>query len=260
MVRTIALALAFAAGLTAAAGAQTLQVGAYPANPPWEQKQPDGSMEGLEVDLVREIARRMDRGIQIQDLGFQALFAAVSSGRVDMAISTISITDDRLENQSFTQPYYDTDLALVTSEGSSVTGLADLEGKPVGALSTSTGETWIKANAERYGFGGYKGYDTFQNLLLDIANGRVAGGVSDIGGLQYAMQRMPAIQMVETIPTGEKFAIMMAKGSPLLEQVNDAISAIKEDGTMAKLHEQYLGVALAPGSSTVTVMPVPTAQ
>ena len=181
MLKTVLFAIALAAGLAAPVAAQTLQVGAYPANPPWEQKLPDGSMEGLEVDLVREIARRMGREVEIQDYGFQALFSAVSSGRVDMVISTISITNDRLQNQSFTQPYYDTDLALVTTEGAGVGGLGDLKGKPVGALASSTGETWIRENQGTYGFGEYKGYDTFQNLLLDVANGRLAGGVSDIG-------------------------------------------------------------------------------
>lgn len=240
--------------------AETLTVGAYPANPPWEAKTVEGTMEGFEVDLVKEIARRMGYEIDISDLGFQALFAATSSGRIDLAISTVSITPERLQSQSFTQPYYDSDLALAAPAVSSIASVEELKGKTVGALSTSTGETWIRENTEKYGFGEYKGYNTFQDLLLDIQAGRVEGGVSDLGGLQFAMQRMGGLKVVDTIRTGEQFAIMMAKDSPLLGKVNDAISAIKEDGTMAKIHETWLGVAPAPDSSTVTVKPIPTAN
>src|SRR5687768_5494941 len=162
------------------AAAETLTVGAYPANPPWENKKEDGSFEGFEVDLVNEIGKRIGADIEIQDLGFQALFAATSSGRIDMAISSITITDERLQNQSFTQGYYDSDLALATAKESDVNGLADLKGKPVGVLSTSTGDAWAQANAEKYGFTEVKGYNAQQDLLLDTQAGRVGGAISDI--------------------------------------------------------------------------------
>ena len=80
----------------APASAETLEVGAYPANPPWENKKEDGSFEGFEVDLVNEIGKRIGAEMHIQDLGFQALFAATSSGRIDLAISSITITNERL--------------------------------------------------------------------------------------------------------------------------------------------------------------------
>jgi polar amino acid transport system substrate-binding protein len=245
-----------AVGLAAPVVAQTLEVGAYPSNPPWEFKNEQSEFNGFEVDLVREIAKRMGREVNIQDLGFQALFAATSSGRIDMAISTITITDERLANQSFTQPYYDSDLGLVTSQ-EDVNTLADLVGKPVGALASSTGETWIAANTEEYGFGEYRSYTTQQNLLLDVANGRVAAAMGDILGFEFAAAQMPQIRVAARIPTGEQFAIMMPKGSPLLNEVNDAISAIKEDGTMAKIYLQWLEAEPVEGTSSVTVMPIP---
>jgi polar amino acid transport system substrate-binding protein len=92
-----AFAFAAATALAGLAGApayaDTLQVGAYPQNPPWEVKKEDGSFEGFEVDLVNEIGKRIGAEMNIQDYDFQALFAATSSGRIDLAISTITITD-----------------------------------------------------------------------------------------------------------------------------------------------------------------------
>lgn len=254
----VAAAVAFGAG--APVSAETLVVGAYPANPPWENKKEDGSFEGFEVDLVNEIAKRIGADVDMQDLGFQALFAATSSGRIDLAISSITITNDRLQNQAFTQGYYDSDLALVSNKDSGVASLADMKGKPIGAISTSTGEKWIQENTGKYGFGEYKGYNTQQDLLLDTQNGRVAGSVGDIAGFQFAFQKMPAMHVVERIGTGDRFAIMMAKGSPLLEKVNAAITEIKKDGTMAALHKKWLGAEADPNTATVMVLDIPQAQ
>jgi polar amino acid transport system substrate-binding protein len=255
---------AFAAGLALgfgpASAQETLQVGAYPANPPWENKKEDGTFEGFEVDVVNEIGKRIGVTMEIQDLDFPALFAATSSGRIDMAISSITITNERLGSQSFTQPYYDADLGLAAKKDSGVNGLADLAGKPVGALSTSTGETWIQENTAQHGFGEYSGYNNQQNLLLDLQNGRIAGAVSDVTGLQFSFQQMTDLHVVERIRSGEQYAIMLQKDSPHLQRVNDAITAMKEDGTLAALHEKWLGTAPDEGTSTVTVMDIPTAQ
>jgi len=258
---TAALAAGVALGFSGAASAQdTLQVGAYPANPPWENKKEDGSFEGFEVDLVNEIGKRIGATMEIQDFDFPALFAATSSGRIDMAISSITITNERLESQSFTQGYYDADLGLAAKKDSGVNGLADLAGKPVGALSTSTGETWIQENTEEHGLGEYSGYNNQQNLLLDLQNGRIAGAVSDITGLQFSFQQMTDLHVVERIRSGDRYGIMMQKDSPWLQRVNDAITSMKEDGTLAALHEKWLGTPPDEGTSTVTVMDIPTAQ
>lgn len=258
MKKTIRAAVA-ASLLAGAASAETLVVGAYPSNPPWEFKNEQSQFEGFEVDLINGIAERLGMEIEISDLGFQALFAATSSGRIDAAISTITITDERLENQSFTQGYYDADLSLVTLEGGAA-NLAEMQGQPVGAIASSTGEAWITENSETYGFGDFRSYADQQGLLLDVRAGRIAGAIGDITGFQFAAQQMPDLVIAERIPTGDRYGIMMPKGSELLVPVNDAISAMKQDGTLAAIHEKWLGEAPAEGTSTVTVMDIPTSE
>jgi len=260
MKRRILTALATVAVLAGApALAETLTVGAYPSNPPWEFKNEQSEFEGFEVDLVKEIAERLGVELEIQDMGFQALFAATSSGRIDLAISTITITNDRLQNQAFTQGYYDSDLGLVTgTEG--VDTLEDLAGQPVGALAASTGEKWIGENGEKFGFGEYKSYTTQQSLLLDVANGRVAAGIGDILGFEFAAQQMPQLRVAQRIVTGETFGMMLPKNSPWLERVNGAITEIKEDGTMAEIYRKWLEAEPSEGTSTLTVLPIPQAE
>jgi polar amino acid transport system substrate-binding protein len=260
MTRTILAAMAaLATTLGSAALAETLQVGAYPSNPPWEFKNEQSEFEGFEVDVIREVAARNGWEIEFQDLGFQALFAATSSGRIDAAISSITITPDRLQNQAFTQPYYDAALVMVTgSDGPDL--LAELEDATMGGLASSTGETWIRQNMEDYGFGDYKSYPAQQNLLLDIVNGRVTAGVSDYLGVAFAAEQMEGLKIAERIRTGEQYAIMMPKGSDKLDAINAAISEMKQDGTMAALYSEWIGGTPAEGASTVTVMDIPRAE
>lgn len=257
--RSTGLGLVLGLGLAAAAAAEILQVGAYAANPPWEMKTPDGSFEGFEVDLVREIAERIGAEVELQDMGFQALFAATTSGRIDMAISSITITDERLENQSFTQGYYDADLALATNRDSEVTALEDLEGKTVAVLSSSTGEMWAQEHEEEYGFAEIRGYNNQQDMVLDTQLGRADGAISDITGFEFMFQNMPQMHVVERIPSGDMYGIMMAKNHPQLKAVNGAITEMKEDGTLAELYAKWFGDESEPGPATTTPMEIPTA-
>lgn len=254
----ILAACAIAAGLMAGgATAETLTVGAYPTNPPWEFKNEQSEFEGFEVDMVTEIAERLGMELEFADMGFQAIFAAISSGRIDMAISTITITDDRLANQAFTQGYYDADLSLVSTEDGA-DSLEAMRGQPVGVLASSVAEGWVKANMDTYGFGDLRTYTDQQGLLLDVRAGRLAGAVGDVTGFIFATKDMPGMTISEVIPTGDRYGMMLPKGSDLLEPVNDAISEMKRDGTMAAIYEQWLGEEPAEGSSTVTVRDIPT--
>lgn len=244
----------------AGAAAETFVVGAYPTNPPWEFKNESSQFEGFEVDLVNEIGERLGVDVDFQDLGFQAIFSAISSGRIDMAISTITITDERLKNQAFTQGYYDSDLALISLKADGVKELEGMRDQVVGVLSSSVAEKWVQENQDEVGFGSVKGYTDQQNLLLDVRSGRLAGAIGDLAGYQFAFQQMPDLNIVQTIATGDRFGIMMPKNSPHLERVNQAITQIKEDGTLAEIHTKWLGVAPDPATSTVQVLPLPQAE
>ena len=115
-------------------------------------------------------------------------------------------------------------------------------------------------NTEKYGFGELKTYNTQQDLLLDTQAGRVAGLISDIAGLQFSFVQMPQMHIVERIKMNDKYGIMMQKDSPNLQRVNDAITSIKQDGTLAALHKKWLGADADPNTSTVMVLDIPKAQ
>jgi polar amino acid transport system substrate-binding protein len=249
-------ALAISAVQGVAAG--VLKVGSYPANPPWEFKDASGAFQGFEVDIVNEIAKRMGMTTDIQGYDFKALFVATASHRVDIVISSLTITNDRLQSQSFTQPIVTGALGIATKDGAGVKALADLKGKTVGSIATSFGEKWLKDHQAELGFTDYKSYDTVSNMLTDLTAGRVDAVANDVVGLRYAMTQMKGLVVPIEIPTGEKFAFMLPKGSDLLDKINSTLSDIKTDGTMATIYKKWFGVDPAAGSVTLTAMPVPT--
>lgn len=237
---------------------EVLRVGSYPANPPWENLTENGDFVGLEVDIVNEVAGRIGRTTEIEGYDFRALFVATASNRVDIVISSLTITDERLESQSFTQPYVEGALGIGVRSGSEIDSLEDLRGMRIGTIATSFPEAWVNERAEELGFASNNSYDTTANMLTDLLAGRVDAVVNDVVGLRYAFGQMSGLEVTHEIVTGERFAMMMPKDSPLLQDVNDAISAMKEDGTMAALYERWLGAAPAEGSLTVTPLPIPT--
>lgn len=254
-----------AVGLLIATGARaradgTLQVGSYPSNPPFEFKNESGQFQGFEIDIVDAIAGKLGKSVEITDLGFQALFAATASHRIDLAISSITITPERLQNQDFTQPYLDTNLALIAGPASRLKGVEDLKRAVVGAIASSTGDAWIKANGAQYGIADSKSYDTATAMFLDTQNGRVDGSVNDLAGSLYAFRTMRGMRVVASISGINQIGIMLPKKSPMTAPVNDAITALKQDGSIARLYAKWFGVEPPPESSTIKVEKLPHAE
>ncbi len=104
-----------------------------------------------------------------------------------------------------------------------------------------------------------KGYKAQQDLLLDLAAGRVDAVVSDIPGMQFAFKTMKGLAVKDRIKTGEEYGLDDGQGRvPSSQQLNDAPHrAMKGDGTLAKIHEKWFRRRRRAGSSTVTVLPIP---
>lgn len=93
MKRLLAVAVGSALSFGAMAQAEDLTVGANVGNVPWEFQDDTGAIVGFEVDLATEVAKRLGREIKIENIPFNGLFSAVQSGRIDMAMSSITITE-----------------------------------------------------------------------------------------------------------------------------------------------------------------------
>ena len=129
---TATAVLAFSAAFSAPAAAADWTVGANIGNVPWEFQDATGKFVGFEIDLVNEVAKRLGKSVEIENIPFNGLFPAVQSGRIQIAVSSITITAKRLESLAFAQPYYDSDQSLSVLKTSKINALADLGGATVG--------------------------------------------------------------------------------------------------------------------------------
>ncbi len=237
--------------------ADDLVVGANIGNVPWEFQDASGKFVGFEIDLVKEVGKRLDRPVEVVNIPFNGLFPAVQSGRIDIALSSITITDKRLRSVSFAQPYYDSAQSLTVLSRSPAEGLGDMDGKVIGVDTGSTGDMWTTANQETYGFADIRRFEGLAPAMLDLQSGRIDGYISDIPSLEYFIRDKPYFKVVERIPTGERYSMMFARNDPLATEVDRVITALKEEGFVARLHERWFGSAPAAESSTVTVAAQP---
>ncbi|TLP55959.1 transporter substrate-binding domain-containing protein [Parasedimentitalea maritima] len=255
-VKILIAALATTGALTTAAQADTWQVGANIGNVPWEFQDETGAFVGFEIDLVNEVASRLGNDVEIVNIPFNGLFSAVQSGRADLAISSITITEKRLESVSFAQPYYDSDQSLTVVEGGPAS-VADLKGKVVGVDTGSTGDMWATEQSDTAGFTEIRRYEGLAPAMLDLGAGRIQGYISDIPALLYYVKDKPNLKVVARIETGERYSMMFDKNAELAGQVNEVLTALKNEGVIAGLHEKWFGATPEDTTSTVAVMDMP---
>lgn len=248
------------AGFSTSAHAADLAVGANIGNVPWEFQDASGKTVGFEIDLITEVAKRLGKSVEFVNIPFNGLFSAVQSGRINMAISSITITEKRLESVTFAQPYYDSDQSLTVTAASGIKGLADMGGKVVGVDTGSTGDMWATENTGKYKLGEIRKFEGLSPAMLDLVAGRIDGYISDIPALLYYVKDKPELSVVERIPTGEKYSVMFNKGDALATEVNDVITTLKKEGFIAKLHENWFGAKAEDTTSTVAVMDMPAAK
>jgi polar amino acid transport system substrate-binding protein len=235
------------------AAAAELKVGANIGNVPWEFQDANGSDVGFEIDLVNEIGKRLGLTVSIVNIPFAGLFAAVESGQIDAAISSITITKLRLLSVGFAQPYYDSDQALAVTADNGVKGLKDLAGKTVGVDTGSTGDIWASQHQAGLKIAAIQRYEGLSPAMLDLAAGRIDGYISDIPAVQYYIKDKPAYRVVERIPTGEQYSIMFAKNAALADKVDAVITQLKKESYVAGLYEKWFGVK--PEAMTTSVKP-----
>ena len=116
----------------------TLTVGSDIPYPPFEQGKP-GEYTGFDIELMEAIGEKIGRAPEFQDTSFETIFRDVGQGKFEAVISAATITEEREKEVAFSDPYYLSEQAILVKEGSEIKGLAELEGKVVGAQQGTTG-------------------------------------------------------------------------------------------------------------------------
>ncbi|HEV3402036.1 MAG TPA: transporter substrate-binding domain-containing protein, partial [Acidimicrobiales bacterium] len=121
--------------------------------PPFEFEE-GGRTVGIDLDLMTAIAQDLGLQMAVQDTDFDGIFAALAANQCDVIASSVSITDERKQNNEFTQGYYEIQQSLLVrkADAERYKALEALNGRTVGVQSETTGEEYAQAQAPRAGF------------------------------------------------------------------------------------------------------------
>ncbi len=247
IVTAIALCSAAISGMAQAQ--ESIRFGMEATYPPFEFINEKNELTGFDVELANAICAELDATCEFNNQPFDSLIPGLKFRRFDAVISGMDITPKRMKQVSFTQPYYENSAIFVAASKSALTGQKDLKGKTVGVQNGSTHQAYLIDKLEAQGVK-TRPYDSYQNALLDMTNGRVDAVFADTAVARewLAQQSEGQYETVgEEVKDANYFGIGMGiaarKGDPLVEKLNAALTQVKESGVYQQLHTKYFNSA-----------------
>jgi ABC-type amino acid transport substrate-binding protein len=216
-----------------------LRVGSDIPYPPFEfGRAPD--YEGFDVDIVNEIAQRVDLEARFVKTPFDPIFRNLAQGRFDMVASAATITPERERTVDFSEPYFPADQSLMVKRGSDVRTVEDLAGQTIGAQLGTTGADYAKDETDAETV---RTYDLIDDAFKALQAGQIEAVINDFPVSKYAERSKRDLVVVETIETDENYGLAFAQDSTALrDRVNEALAEMKQDGTYTRIYRKWFEV------------------
>lgn len=248
MIRTsitrLCLAAGFAALTAGAASAQTLEAVTDPSFVPFEMMdQETGEMVGFDMDILAEIAKRAGFDYNLRTMDFNGIIPAIQTGNANVAIAGITITDEREQIVDFTDPYYDSGLRILVPQDSDVDELQDLQGKKIGTKIGSTSYDYLQEQlGENADITPYPGSS---DMYMALMSGAVDAVFYDAPNVGYFAKTKGGDRVKTAGPLyeGQQYGIAFNEGSEWVDDANQALAAMREDGTYAEIYKKWFGEA-----------------
>ena len=234
------LAMALALPATYAAQDKELVVATDTAFVPFEFKQ-DGKYTGFDIELWDAIAKEAGLKYSLRPMDFNGIIPGLQTRNIDAALAGITIRDDRKKVIDFSDPYYESGLAiLVNKDNTGIKSAKDLEGKNVAVKIGTATVDYLKANVPNAKL---KLFPNIDNAFLELATGRVDAVVHDTPNLQYFAKTggQGKVKVVGSLKSGDFYGIGFPKDSELVPVVNKALKAIQANGTYDALYSKWFG-------------------
>jgi polar amino acid transport system substrate-binding protein len=219
----------------------TLTVGSDIPFPPFEFRE-GGELTGFDVDLVEEMASRLDLEVEWVDTAFDTIFTQLAAGRFDMVASATTITEERQQQVEFTEPYYAAQQAMTvnpqqTPDLQTTDDLSD--GDTVAVQRGTTGETWARENLEDQGVQ-VRSFPEAPDTYTSLEGGNVTAVIFDEPSAVSEAAERENLEVVQTIDTGERYGFPVdPRNEELLTALNRVLGEIKEDGTYEEIYDRY---------------------
>lgn len=234
------IAVAMFGASIAHAQSKELVVGTDTSFMPFEFKQGDKYV-GFDLDLWAEIAKDQGWKYKIQPMDFAGLIPALQTQNIDVALSGMTIKEERKKAIDFSNPYYDSGLAAMVQIGdTSIKSIDDLNGKVIGAKTGTATIDWIKAHLKPKEI---RQFPNIDEAYLALEAGRVDAAMHDTPNVLYFVNTVGKgkVKVAGAPVSGDKYGIGFPKGSPLVPKVNEELTRIKADGRYTRLYKKWFG-------------------
>ena len=238
LVLSLSLVLAFSSATAAfAAIPQNIRIGTDPTYAPFESKNSQGELVGFDIDLAKELCKRINTQCTFVENPLDALIPSLKAKKIDAIMSSLSITEKRQQEIAFTDKLYAADSRLVVAKNSDIQPTVEsLKGKRVGVLQGTTQETFGNE---------HQGQD---NIYSDLTAGRIDAAFQDEVAASEGFLKQPVGKDYKfggpSVKDEKLFGVGTGMGlrkedNELREALNKAFAEMRADGTYEKLAKKY---------------------
>ncbi|AWC21878.1 amino acid ABC transporter substrate-binding protein [Aminobacter sp. P9b] len=220
--------------------AGVFKIGTEGTYAPFTYHDASGALVGFDVEIGREIAKRLGVKAEFLEGKWDGLIAGIDAKRYDAVINQVGITEARQAKYDFSEPYITSKAVLIVSgKNEDIKGFADLKGKKSAQSLTSNFGKIAEANGAEL-----VGTDGFDQSIQLVLNGRADATINDSLSFYDFKKHKPDadVKIVAEEEKADSSGVIVRKGEPeLVEAINKALAEIKADGTYKKISETYFG-------------------
>ncbi|WP_281164726.1 amino acid ABC transporter substrate-binding protein/permease [Liquorilactobacillus sicerae] len=222
--------------------AKTYTIGTDVTFPPFVYANSHNKYVGIDMELIRTIAKTEGFKIEIKPVGFNAAVQGVSSGQFDGIISGMTITKEREKTFQFSTPYYESGIVMAVAPKSNIKSLKDLKGKRVAVKTGTQGATYANSLKKKYGFKTVT-FDDSDNMYNDVKTGNSAACFDDSAVLNYGVRTGLGLKIVTKPADIGKYGFAVKKGhnQKLMKMFNAGLAKLKKNGKYDQIIKKYTG-------------------
>ena len=216
-------------------GKLTMATNAY--FPPYEYYDGD-AIVGIDADIAQAIADKLGLELVIEDMEFDSIITAVSTGKADFGLAGMTVTEERLQNINFSDSYATGVQSVIVKEDSDIVSLDDLAGKMIGVQLATTGDIYA---SDEFGSDFVEQYNKGNDAVMALVSGKIDAVIIDNEPAKSYVAANEGLKILDTEYAVEDYAACIAKeNTALLEAVNSALSELKADGTLQSIIDKYI--------------------
>ena len=204
---------------------------------PYEYYEND-KIVGIDIDIMNAVCEKIGMKLQPEDMSFDSVIGAAQTGKADIAMSGITITEDRKNMVDFTVPYTSTTQSIIVVKDSAIAAKADLKDKKIGVQINTTGDTQV---TEEFGDAAVDRYQNGALAVESLKNGKVDCVVIDGEVAKALVDANEGLEIISDAYSIEEYAIALQKGNTeLLDKINGALEELLADGTIDGIIAKYI--------------------